>query len=134
MIVLDENILANQRELLRSWRIQARQIGYNLGQKGIRDDKIITFLRQLRRPTFFTRDWDFYRRNLCHRGYCIVFLAVGQFEVAAFVRRLIRHPEFNTQSKRMGAVIRASSADLAVWRVNAGNELRYTWPRNGRTR
>jgi hypothetical protein len=30
-----ENIIASQRQLLRSWRIRVRQIGYDMAQKGI---------------------------------------------------------------------------------------------------
>jgi hypothetical protein len=52
MNLLDENILASQRELLRSWRIAIRQIGI--------DFQIISLLRQHPRTTFFTRDLGFY--------------------------------------------------------------------------
>jgi hypothetical protein len=45
--ILDENIIASQRQLLRSWRIRVRQIGYDLAQKGISDEQIIPFLRVL---------------------------------------------------------------------------------------
>jgi hypothetical protein len=44
MIVLDENILESQRRLLRSWRVRAYQIGYDLSRKGITDEEIIPFL------------------------------------------------------------------------------------------
>lgn len=33
------------------------------------DDEIIRFLLQLRRPTFFTRDEDFFDRRFCHAKY-----------------------------------------------------------------
>jgi hypothetical protein len=58
VIVLDENIIDNQRRQLTSWRLPARQIGYELGRKGMKDSEIIPFLHQLNRPTFFTRDDD----------------------------------------------------------------------------
>ncbi len=60
MNILDENIPKNQRQLLESWRIRIRQIGFNVGRSGTQDAEIISFLQQLRRPTFFTRDEDFY--------------------------------------------------------------------------
>lgn len=59
MNILDENIPESQRLLLRSWRIRTQQIGHELGRRGMKDEKIITLLHQLRRPTFFTRDLDF---------------------------------------------------------------------------
>lgn len=60
MIVLDENILDGQRLLLEAWRIAARQIGVDLGHKGLKDEEIIVLLRRQRNPTFFTRDAGFY--------------------------------------------------------------------------
>jgi len=72
MIMLDENFLESQRQLLQ----------------GMQDDEIIPFLLQRRRTTFFTLDMDFYQRRLCHARYCLVCVDVGQYEAAAFVRRL----------------------------------------------
>ena len=59
MNVLDENIPKDQRQLLERWRIRARQIGVNIGRRGLQDDEIIPLLLTLRRPTFFTRDADY---------------------------------------------------------------------------
>ncbi len=127
MNILDENIIDNQRQLLRSWRISTRQIGHEVGRQGIKDKEIIPLLHQLRRPTFFTRDSDFYERNLCHTRYCLVYLAVEKNEAATFVRRLLRHREFDTQARRMGAVIRVSHVGLTVWRLYAEREIRFDW-------
>jgi len=102
MIVLDENILEDQRQLLIKWNVPIRQIGYEVGRKGMKDDRIIPFLLGLRQPTFFTLDADFYRRGLCHSQYSLVYLAARPDDAAAFVRRLLRHPECDTQAKRMG--------------------------------
>ena len=127
MNILDENIPKNQRQVLESWRVRVRQIGFNIGRRGMQDDEIIPFLQHLRRPTFFTRDEDFYARHLCHTRYGLVYLAVEKYEVAAFVRRLLHHSEFDTQAKRMGAVIRISSAGLSCWRLHADEELHLEW-------
>jgi hypothetical protein len=45
MNLLDENIPEHQRQLLRSWRIPVRQIGIDVGYKGISDDAIIVLLQ-----------------------------------------------------------------------------------------
>ena len=127
MNVLDENIPASQRQLLENWRIRPRQIGFNVGRRGLQDDEIIVFLQQLRRPTFFTRDEDFYDRQLVHAKYALVYLAVEKHEVAHFVRRLLRHPALDTQAKRAGAVVRASSAGLSVWRLHGQMETHLDW-------
>ncbi len=127
MNILDENILESQRQTLRSWRIRVRQIGQDVGRKGMKDEELIPFLLDQHRPTFFTRDLGFYERKLCHSRYCLVCLAVGQYEAATFVRRLLRHPESDTQTKRMGAVVRVSGAGLQVWRLDAEQEGRLSW-------
>ena len=66
MIILDENILDGQRVRLEAWRLAPRQIGVNLGRKGLKDEEIIVLLRRQRNPTFFTRDTGFYHPNLRH--------------------------------------------------------------------
>jgi hypothetical protein len=125
--VLDENILESQRQWLRSWRIPVRQIGQELGHKGMQDEEIIPLLLTLRRPTLFTRDLGLYSRALCHARFCVVVLAVGQYEVAHFIRRFLRHGAFATQAGRMGAVVRVMHTGLVAWRRNAGRELRLAW-------
>jgi hypothetical protein len=126
--VLDENILESQRQLLRGWNVPARQIGLDLGRKGMADEEILPFLLTLPRPTFFTRDLGFAARAFCHARYCLVVLAVGQYEAAYFVRRLLGHPAFDTKAKRMGAVIRVLPTGLAVWRLRSEEEVRFSWP------
>lgn len=127
MNILDENIPKNQRQLLESWRIRIRQIGFNIGQRGMQDEEIIPFLLQQRRPTFFTRDEGFYERSLRHARYSLVYLAVEKYEAAIFVRRLLRHPELDTQAKRMGTVVRVSSVGIVFWRRHAEREIRVGW-------
>ncbi len=46
--------------------IAFRQIGSEIGRKGMQDDEIIVLLRRLGKSTFFTRDLRFYDRKLCH--------------------------------------------------------------------
>lgn len=43
MIILDENFPESQRQLLRGWRVPLRQIGYEVGRKGMQDEKILPF-------------------------------------------------------------------------------------------
>lgn len=127
MNILDENVRADQRGLLQSWGIPVRQIGVEVGQKGIKDNEIIPLLHKLRDTTFFTRDLGFYNRDLCHTRYCLVCLAVEKDEVAVFVRRFLRHPEFDEKVKRMGAVIRASHTRLSICKRNVPKEIEIGW-------
>lgn len=128
MNLLDENIPEHQRQLLRGWRFLVRQIGVDVGRKGIADDAIIVLLHQLARPTFFTRDSDFYQQALCHPTYCLAHLAVGQYEAASFIRRFLRHPQFGTHVRRRGAVVRVGHGGLHVWRLNTAAEEEVSWP------
>ena len=127
MNILDENIPESQRQLLRSWRIRVRQIGYEVGRGGMKDDRIIPLLHLLKRPTFFTRDVGFYDHRLCHLHYCLVYLAVSQYEAASFIRRFLRHPMFNAQTRRIGKVVRVSHAGIRVWRLHGAGEERLRW-------
>jgi hypothetical protein len=131
LIILDENILDGQRLLLGASRIAVRQIGVDIGHKGLKDEEIIVLLQRQRNPTFFTRDADFYLPNLRHPRYCLVVTSVGQYEVAPFIRRFLRHPDFDTNSKRMGRVVRVSHAGTAVWRLRSPIEIRTNWGRPG---
>jgi hypothetical protein len=125
--LLDENIPDAQRLLLRRWRIPVRQIGQEVGRGGMSDDEIVTLLMQLRRPTFFTRDSDFHRRDFCHERYCLAWLSVEPSDVAEFARRLLRHRDYNTQAKRMGSVIAITPSGLSVWRPRAERETHVPW-------
>jgi len=125
--ILDENIINNQCQLLRSWRIPFRQIGFSIGQQGLQDKGIISLLHTLRRSTFFTRDDDFYDCNLCHAGYCLVYLSVRKDESAIFVRRFLHYKKFDSGAKRMGSVIRVSHAGLSVWRLHTQKQIRFGW-------
>ena len=113
MIILDENILER----------------FDLGRKGQKDEEILVLLRRQRNPTFFTRDGDFYHPDLRHPSYCLVVASVGQNEVAAFIRRFLRHPGFDTLVKRMGRVVRISHAGVTVWRLRSQTEMHSVWRR-----
>jgi hypothetical protein len=127
MNVLDENIPESQRLLLRKRRMRARQIGLDLGRKGMKDREIVRLLHGLDQATFFTLDSDFYNRRLCHEGYCLVYLDVEEDAAGRYVRLLLRHSAFNSQNKRMGCVIRVSPVGLAVWRIHETQERRLSW-------
>ena len=55
--------------------IAFRQIGVEVGRSGMSDRQVVELLHGLSRPTFFTRDYDFYDRELCHLRYCLVYTA-----------------------------------------------------------
>jgi len=127
VIVLDENVFESQSAQLRSWRIHRCQIGVDVGRKGMQDDEILTLLRSMRRPTFISRDRDFFSKRLSSVSYCLVFLDVQPLEIARYVRRLMRHPEFKTWTQRTGCVARVAPTGLTVWRQHAARAAKHRW-------
>lgn len=123
MNILDENIISWQSDRLTALKIHYRQIGVGLGRKGMDDrDQIIPLLHSLRRPTFFTRDHDFYKPDLCHAGYCLVYLDLAPDEVAEYIHRFLRHKSFRTQAQRMGKVVRVRHSGLSWWEAGGKAE------------
>lgn len=127
MNILDENIVFEQREVLRRSRIPFRQIGYELSRRGIKDPQIIPLLLRLKQPTFFTRDFDYFDPRLCHAGYCLVWLNVRPDEAAMFIRRFLRHPDFRTHLQRLGRVIRVHPSGIDYWTRGLRRPTQVLW-------
>ncbi len=127
MIVLDENYTDDQRRLLKSWRIPIRQIGYEVGRKGMQDDEILPLLQSLPHPTFFTQDRHFYDSRLCHPRYGLALLAVDELDVALFTRRFLRHPSFRTYAQRRGHVVRVTRAAITGWHYESADVFLVPW-------
>jgi len=77
VIILDENVGESQRRWLQRRRIRSRQIGVEIGRMGMNDSDIIPLLHALDRPTLFSLDIDFYRRDLRHQAYCLVLCHIS---------------------------------------------------------
>ncbi|MBL8190342.1 MAG: hypothetical protein JNK38_20160 [Acidobacteria bacterium] len=88
---------------------------------------VIPLLHRLKRPTFFTRDADFYKTDLCQMAYCLVFLDIPADEAAEYTRRLLRHSSFRAQAKRMGKVIRVRSTGVSWWEIHDKSEHALSW-------
>jgi hypothetical protein len=127
LIILDENILDGQRQLLEASGFAVRQIGHDFLSKGLKDEQIVTHLRAFRRSKFVTRDAGFFRKNLCHRGYCVTVVNANQYELAAFARRFLRHPNFNAQVKRSGKVVRIGPTGIVFWTAHRRSEANEPW-------
>jgi hypothetical protein len=116
--ILDEDISVPECERLRVYKIHFRQIGVEIGRSGMKDrEEILPLLHRLKRPTFFTLDHGFYHPTLLHQGYCLVFLDIWEDEVAAYIRRFLRHATFRTQAQRMGKVVRVYRNGVSYWQA-----------------
>ncbi|MEK7993389.1 MAG: hypothetical protein AAB403_06245 [Planctomycetota bacterium] len=127
MIILDENILDGQRLLLEGLGIAVRQVGLDVGRRGLKDEDIIVLLRHLRQPTLLSRDLGFYTPALRNQHYAIVVAAVGQYKMAGFARRFLRHPLFDTHAKRAGKVVRLAPAGISFWELRRQREILVGW-------
>jgi hypothetical protein len=128
MILLDEQVREDQRDLLSQWGIRHRQIGREMARSGIKDVDIIPWLHSLKRPTFFTHDWWFYQVRLCHAGYCLVWLDLKDIEAARFIRRFLGHPMFKTHAERLGKVVRLHHEGIEIWTRGAARATKLNWP------
>ena len=92
------------------------------------DEAIMPLLHQLTRPIFFSRDRDFYKPTLRHADYCLVWLDTASHETALYIRRLLGHPAFNTEAKRLGHVIHVSANGFHYWHLRVEAEQSASWP------
>ena len=127
MLVLDENLPADQRQWLRKWRIHFRVIGVDVAEWGTDDENLIPVLHRLAQPTFFSLDRDFYRPDWVHAHYALVWLDVTDDRAAEFVRRFLRHPAFNTRAKRMGIVARVHADGVHYWLAGKRSPQSVSW-------
>jgi len=114
--------------LLRRWRIRFRVIGVDVAAWGTNDENLIPVLHRLPHPSFFSLDRDFYRPNLAHARYGLVWLDVADDRAAEFIRRFLRHPAFDTQAKRMGIVARVQIGGILFWQLRKRSAQTVSWP------
>lgn len=128
MFLLDEHVLDNQLDKLILGHLPVKKIGRGVGRKGMDDyNQIIPMLHLLAKTTFFTHDLGFYKRKFCHSCYCMVILRVGRYEAAKYIRRFLKHADFNTHNKRMGWVIEVHKTVIKGIRVGRTDEFKFAW-------
>ncbi len=131
MILLDENIIAPEREKLRQYKITFRQISVEIGKQGLKDlndlNDILPLLHQLKKATFFTLDEDFYRADWRHQSYALAYLDVFPEQTAEYVRRFLKQSSFRTKSKRMGKVFHIGYGGIRYWEINKPNVIKADW-------
>ncbi|MCS7013333.1 MAG: hypothetical protein RMI34_06855 [Chloroherpetonaceae bacterium] len=128
MNLLDENIPEPEAQKLRRFKIRIRQIGKDIAVLGDDDlQKIIPLLHQRGNITFFTADRDFYKAELRHQRYCLVYLDVAQSEEATYIRRFLRHKQFRQLRQRLGKVVRLSPDGIHFWTLGSDQRNFETW-------
>jgi hypothetical protein len=82
---------------------------------------------RLKHPTLFTRDFDYFDAQLCHPGYCLVWLNIRPDEAAVFIRRFLRHSDFRTHEQRLGRVIRVHHDGIDYWPRGERRQTHIGW-------
>ena len=132
MLILDENVIDDERQELLRRGLKVRQVGHEIGKKGTSDPDVRRLLQRLPQPTLITRDQGFFDRRFCHRRYCIIVFVVEENELADFTVRILRHRAFASRSQRMGKVIQVSPAVIQVYELGHRTEYLQMWRSRGR--
>jgi len=128
MFLLDENVSELEVSRLRKRGIRVRLIGDEVADIGTSDENLLPALLRLKQPVLFTQDEDFFRRSRLHSRYGLVWLDVRATEAAEFIRRFLKHPEFDTHAKRLGTVSRVHPNGIDYWRGTARQLRKLGWP------
>jgi hypothetical protein len=126
--LLDENIPEEQRLKLIRWHLPMKQIGVDAGFKGMDDrDDVLPMLHVLPKPTFFTLDLGLYYKKFCHPRHGVAIFRVNKREAADYIRRFLKHPDFDTHNKHMGWVVEVHKSIIKGMRVGKTDEFKFNW-------
>jgi hypothetical protein len=90
-------------------------------------DEIVGLLVRSRRPTFVTRDLGFFRASSVTSAAAWCAWPSIARRSPSFLRRLLRHPDLDSTARRLGLVLRVSSAGIRAWSLHASDELFISW-------
>jgi hypothetical protein len=88
-------------------------------------------LHAIKQSTFFTRDLGFFRARLSHANYCLVVLAVPVLDTASYIRKLLRHPGFETRADRNGKIVKVTTERIILWEAGRQRQQSLYWKRRG---
>ncbi len=113
--ILDEHVIASHAEEIRKKVPSVAQIGTDWGETGWDDiEQIVPHLHHSK-ATFHTLDEDFFKRRLLHNDYCIIFYDVSLKDFVECVQKILRHPLFDTHSKRLSKIIKVRITHITYW-------------------
>ncbi|BAZ14868.1 hypothetical protein NIES4071_67380 [Calothrix sp. NIES-4071] len=121
MIVLDEQLLGRDlEELISAWyRGNVCFITDLRPDTIIKDDAIPMLLRQQSQPTFVTiNERDFWRKVEIDNNFCVICFTFPDRrarEISSSLRAILKHPDFNTKTKRMAKVLRVTDNSVAYY-------------------
>ncbi len=101
-------------------------VGSGFGRRGMKDDELCRELRGSLK-TFHTKDAGFFRPRHVHPSYSIIWYDVPSGALAPYVRRILRHHQFNTHAKRLGKVVRVAPTHIECYTRNVGEKINIAW-------
>lgn len=75
----------------------------------------------------FTQDAHFFQFDWVHADYGLIWIDARPAEAAKLIRRFLKHPQFNTQSKRLGLVARVHLSGVQFWRKGDSRPATVAW-------
>jgi hypothetical protein len=121
MIIVDEN-LQNRHlisEISTWYKGRVKSVLALRPATVIKDDGIMTLLRQQRHATFVTINvTDFWLKVRAEPSFCIMTIILQQeqtYRVPAILRSVLTLPEFRTKSSRMGKVLRVAPTSVEYY-------------------
>jgi hypothetical protein len=124
--ILDENAPDDQYPLIQQW-LSIVKVGDGWGQTGMKDDEIRSHLNRERNVTFHTQDVDLYHPSWRHPNYGVVYYDVAPDDLAEYLRRFLRHPQFRTHAQRRGKVVRVTAQGISVWEWGHDHVQYFEW-------
>ena len=98
----------------------------------IKDERVLTLLREVKQLTFVMIDSRFWSRARLDEHHCILFFALTNNEqpiLPTLLRRLFRVAPFRTRASRMGIVARVSTVGVEYWRLGDDRLHHLSWER-----
>ncbi len=115
--ILDEHVTAKHAAAIRRKVSSVAQLGVDWGETGWDDiEQIIPHLHHSK-ATFHTLDEDFFKRRFLHNDYCIVFYEIPINDFVKSVLNFLRHPLFNSHTKRLGKIIKVGLDNIIYWDI-----------------
>jgi len=121
MIILDEQLLGRgiECEIAKWYRGTVSFITDLRPGTVIKDEAIPMLLRQVSYPSFVTiNEKDFWRKAQVHPDCCLICFTLPDSrtsEIPQALRLLFNRPEFKTNAKRMGKIIRVTDRDISYY-------------------
>src|SRR5258708_16672019 len=130
LFVLDDQLDASAvLPIIQKWAKVTRLRDLRIGQQ-VLDDRVPSILLAINKPTFLTIDQGFWSRRWCNPNYCVLYFALRsdqQARIPDLLRRLMRLPEFQTQSRRNGKIAIVCLESVEYWQWQMTDPQRITW-------